>query len=366
MNELARVIATASITSGGNSTISNPSVGNPTATTTTKVHVDASTKSTGNSWWWNGISSTATGIGGLFAGIPKIPGMASAEVIKLQAEAQQDIYKELVRICLSGFVTYSSLWLISDCTRDIAMLLPRPNVLESENTRKNDDKILPRKVMETLVTDDPVESRYKGGEIFLPGKVLKVNGGGTHYDIRFCNGDEECDVPVAHIRSISTSLRPAAAEIDTGSYYLSKSPIQYILGPMLRPCAEMHTYIKGIPRTGREQRGYIPMILLTIALATEKAFLRSSWCMLEAPPQLLRDIFLPGAVAVCGVWCSWKANFEAEKLEYRITSGEDIDQEVAILKGIIGFKVSRRWISKAKTAAYSILSSLMFSYTTGR
>ena len=347
MNDAAGRIATGS----GNTTTSSNSLTIPVSNATSNAW----------SWAWNGIAASTTGVFNFFYGIPQIPGMASAEAAKLQQLIIQDLYKDGIYICISGLILYNSLWLISDCTRDISMLLPHPNILEEEERRTNDDKIACQNV--NFNVGDQVESRYKGGENWLSGNVLAVNSDGACYDIRFNNGYDECAVPVANIRSISSRSLSASGKSD---YLQSKSLVSWFIEPMARPYSEIYRYIKDIPRTGKERRSYIPMILLTVAITTEKIFLREHFCKIEPPPRLLRNILLPGVVAACGIWCSWKANFEAERLENSINNSDEfIEEKVAVFTRIPSFIVSRRWIARAKIAAYSVASSLLFMSSTG-
>ncbi len=321
------------------------------------------TNATSNAWSlaWNSIAASTAGIGNFFYGIPQIPGMASGEAAKLQQLIIQDLYKDGIYICISGFILYNSLWLISDCTRDISMLLPHPNILDGEERRKNDDKIICPNMKFNV--GDLIESRYKGGETWLPGNVSAVNSDGACYNIRFNNGYDVCAVPAANIRSISSTSFSASGK---GTCPQSGSLVSWFIEPMARPYSEIYRYIKDIPRTGRERRSYIPMILLTVAITTEKTFLREHFCKIEPPPQLLRNILLPGVVAACGIWCSWKANFEAERVENSISNSDEfIEEKVTVFKHIPSFIVSRRWIARAKIAAYSVASSLLFMSSTG-
>jgi len=232
----------------------------------------------------NGVLHTWGGISSFFAGIPQIPGMAAAESEKLQAAVIEDLYKDGVCIALTGLIWYNTLWLISDCVRDLVLL---SEMSPTDNEKRN----------------------------------------------------------------------------ETSQYSSSNSILKFFLDPLKKPCLVGYEYIRGIPRTGNEARGYFPCIFLVAAISVERSFGRRLYCRVTTPRSqyILQNIFLPTAAALCGVWCTLKAAHESNEVE-------PVDcvklQEESLANSPYSVK-STSWTRKLRVASYSLIGSLMFLMTSG-
>jgi hypothetical protein len=70
-----------------------------------------------------------------------------------------------------------------------------------------------------LTVGDKVEAQFKGGKKWFPCKITAVHCNGT-YDVRYDDGDRECDVLPEHVRKPEATQTPS-----TGAEEPQVSPI---------------------------------------------------------------------------------------------------------------------------------------------